>query len=47
VKTVAPKYSNKITTSIKVKFSLLTDLWVACLLGDSVEGRKAGREKFE
>jgi hypothetical protein len=45
--TVAPKYSIKITTSIKVKFSPVTDFWVSCLLGQSVEGRKAGREKFE
>jgi hypothetical protein len=28
-KTVVPTYSIKITSSIMVKFSLVTDLWVA------------------
>jgi hypothetical protein len=35
-KTVVPTYSIKITTSIMVKFSLITDLWVALLLDHSV-----------
>jgi hypothetical protein len=35
-KTVVPTYSIKITTSIMVKFSPVTDLWVARLLDHSV-----------
>jgi hypothetical protein len=35
-KTVVPTYSNTITTGIIVKFSLVTDLWVAWLLDHSV-----------
>jgi hypothetical protein len=34
--TVVPTYSIKFATNIMVKFSLVTDLWAACLLDHTV-----------